>query len=201
MAAVFPDQWFGGDHDTRAGTVGTRDSLIPRPRRFCHNSSRRRLAAWPDQNRSGGNGVPHGRSPDSWNQPNRHAQWDRLPGVPSRRRPRLVAASSPLRPVRPHRLLRLIARTARECPRAHRRSPCREVLRAWRELVLRAHHTEVLSRPAAAGSSIQASGTAVTRTARQGTGRLAGTPPPVGKCMFRTNNLDGGIRRGRLVRL
>jgi Zn-finger in ubiquitin-hydrolases and other protein len=82
MAAVFSVQWFGGAHDTRAGTLRTRGaplppgrsvapgvgvalglgcrvgSVIPRVRRFCHNGSGRWASGMTSGDRSDGNGGP-----------------------------------------------------------------------------------------------------------------------------------------------
>jgi hypothetical protein len=202
MAAVFPDQWFGGDHDTRARTPRTRGAGclpagVPREHRFCQNGSRRDRMTHAEPER--GKGGTHEGSPCSGNQPHRHSRRNRLPGVPQRRGPRLVAASSPLRPVRPHRMLRFITLTACQCPRAHGRPSRHKVLRTWGGLVLRAHHEKVLPRPAASGSTVQTAGAAGTCTGRQGARRLAGALTPV--TVIRNQPLHAGMQRRMLARL
>ena len=79
--------------------------------------------------------------------PGRAAERHRLRRV--RRRRRLVGAPAPLRAVRAHRLLRLLAGPARERARGRDRPPDRAELRAGRGLVLGLRERGLLRRPGA----------------------------------------------------
>src|SRR5476649_1423135 len=93
--------------------------------------------------------------------------------MPGRDRPRLVASSSPLRRVRPRRLLRLVSFRARKgaCGR-ERASDCPE-LRAWRELVLVVYRRDVRRRPRAGTAPLASARPADAGPCRQGAGELA----------------------------
>jgi hypothetical protein len=103
------------------------------------------------------------------------AHWDRMRRMPGSRR--LVASSTPLRPMRAHRLLRLLPLAARKPPRSRCRSPADPQLRTWRGLVLELHHRSVLRRSAARPTRASSARSAYAWTRRASTGGLAAPPP------------------------
>ena len=96
-------------------------------------------------------------------------EWLRVRRVHGGRR--LVAAPAPLRALRPRRLLRFLARPARQPPRGRDRAPARQELRAGRGVVLELRDRAVLRR---ARRSRRPS---ITRPTSPCPGRPGGCPP------------------------
>ena len=94
------------------------------------------------------------------------------------RQRRLVVPPAPLRALRSHRLLRLVAEPARngtcqsDGPHSHKK------LRAWRRLVLRLQNRRSAGRSSVSAARAPSAQSTDARSCRQGAARLA-TPPPL----------------------
>lgn len=89
---------------------------------------------------------------------------------------RLVAPSTALRPMRAHRLLRLLSLAARQPPRSRCRSSPDPQLRTWRRLVLELQHRAVLRRSVARPTRASSARPAYAWARRASAGGLAAPP-------------------------
>ena len=118
--------------------------------------------------------------PKGWHRHGGQAKRNRLRRLPGSGR--MVVASSPMRPMRSHRLLRYVTKSA--CIETQRRygSSGHHELRAGRALVLRLSYERNLRRPEASRSSHASVGPAGTGTGRSGALKLANAASRIGCC-------------------